>query len=498
LNILLDRLKEIVLSVLPVSAIVLILSFTLVSMETAQILRFILGALLIVLGLSIFLFGIEIGIIPVGNLLGAHLIKTNKLAIVVAGGIVLGFIVAIAEPDLHILAGQVNSVTSGLVPKLNLVIAVSIGIGLLLSFGFARIAYGLPIHMTITGIYAIIFFLGLFLSPEFLAISFDAAGAVTGVLVVPFVLALARGISASRKDSKASEADSFGLLGITATGTVITVMIMSLVSKAGKLSDGIEGSLNIIHSDHVIRPFIEVAPVVGGEALIALLPLVIMLFIFQKLTSALSRKAFNMILKGFVYTFIGLVLFLIGANAGFMEIGSVVGHRLASLNNKSIVIVSGFVVGLVAMLAEPSVHVLTQQIEEVTSGYIQRKLVLAAICIGVGIAVALFILKILVPGIKLWHYLFAGYMISIILSYFVPRLFVGMAFDSGTASSGPMTATFILAFTQGIAEAVEGTNVFIDGFGAVAMVTMTPVLTLQFLGMIFKIKSRKKDTESNE
>lgn len=150
------------------------------------------------------------------------------------------------------------------------------------------------------------------------------------------------------------------------------------------------------------------------------------------------------------------------------------------------------------MLAEPSVHVLTQQIEEVTSGYIQRKLVLAAICIGVGIAVALFILKILVPGIKLWHYLFAGYMISIILSYFVPRLFVGMAFDSGTASSGPMTATFILAFTQGIAEAVEGTNVFIDGFGAVAMVTMTPVLTLQFLGMIFKIKSRKKDTESNE
>lgn len=493
MNILLDRFKEILLSVLPVSVIVLILSFTLVSMETAQILRFVLGALLIVIGLSIFLFGIDIGIIPIGNLLGAYLIKTNRLTIVVVGGIVLGFIVAIAEPDLHILAGQVNSVTAGLVPKLNLVLAVSIGVGLLLSFGFVRIAYGIPIHITMTVIYAITFILGLFLSSEFLAISFDSAGAVTGVLVVPFILALARGISALRKDSRASEADSFGLLGITATGTVIMVMIMSIVSKAGKISGTIDGSLDLIHSDHIIRPFIKAAPVIAGEALIALVPLVILLFIFKKITFQLSRRAFNTILKGLLYTFIGLVLFLVGANAGFMEIGSVVGYQLASLNNKSIVIVLGFVVGFVAMLAEPSVHILTHQIEDVTSGYIPRKVVLAAICIGVGIAVVLFILKLLVPGIKLWHYLFLGYAISIILSYFVPRLFVGMAFDSGTASSGPMTATFILAFTQGIAEAIEGVNVFIDGFGAVAMVTLTPVLTLQVLGMIFKIKSRKKE-----
>jgi len=176
-----------------------------------------------------------------------------------------------------------------------------------------------------------------------------------------------------------------------------------------------------------------------------------------------------------------------------MEIGTAVGYQLASLDNKYIVVVMGFIIGFVSMLAEPSVHILTHQIEDVTSGYIQRKIVLVAICIGVGIAVALFILKILIPGIKLWHYLFLGYMVSIALSYFVPRLFVGIAFDSGTVSSGPMTATFILAFTQGIAEAVEGTNVLIDGFGAVAIVTLTPVLTLQVLGMILKIKTYKKE-----
>ena len=493
MNILLDRFKEILLAVLPVSVIVLILSFTLLSIETTQVLRFSLGALFIVLGLSIFLFGVDIGITPIGNLLGAYLIKTNKPAIVIGGGILLGLIVAIAEPDLHILAGQVNAVTAGLLPKSTLVIVVSVGVGLMLSFGFARIAYGIPIHKALTVIYGLILLMGIFLSPEMLAISFDAAGAVTGVLLVPFVLALATGISAFRRDSKASEEDSFGLLGITATGTVMTVMLMSILSKAGGISENVAGNLEMTHSDEIIRPFIEVAPVITGEALVALLPLVVILLVFKKLSFQLSKRMFRTILKGLSYTFIGLVLFLIGANAGFMEIGTAVGYQLASLDNKYIVVVMGFIIGFVSMLAEPSVHILTHQIEDVTSGYIQRKIVLVAICIGVGIAVALFILKILIPGIKLWHYLFLGYMVSIALSYFVPRLFVGIAFDSGTVSSGPMTATFILAFTQGIAEAVEGTNVLIDGFGAVAIVTLTPVLTLQVLGMILKIKTYKKE-----
>lgn len=493
MNILLDRFKEILLAVLPVSVIVLILSFTLLSIETTQVLRFSLGALFIVLGLSIFLFGVDIGITPIGNLLGAYLIKTNKPAIVIGGGILLGLIVAIAEPDLHILAGQVNAVTAGLLPKSTLVIVVSVGVGLMLSFGFARIAYGIPIHKALTVIYSLILLMGIFLSPEMLAISFDAAGAVTGVLLVPFVLALATGISAFRRDSKASEEDSFGLLGITATGTVMTVMLMSILSKTGGISENVAGNLEMTHSDEIIRPFIEAAPVITGEALVALLPLVVILLVFKKLSFQLSKRMFRTILKGLAYTFIGLVLFLIGANAGFMEIGAAVGYQLASLDNKYIVVVMGFIIGFVSMLAEPSVHILTHQIEDVTSGYIQRKIVLVAICIGVGIAVALFILKILIPGIKLWHYLFLGYMVSIALSYFVPRLFVGIAFDSGTVASGPMTATFILAFTQGIAEAVEGTNVLIDGFGAVAIVTLTPVLTLQVLGMILKIKTYKKE-----
>lgn len=495
MNVLAERFKEVLLSVFPITAIVLILHFTLVPLEIPQLLRFLLGALLIIFGLSIFLFGVDIGITPIGNLMGSSLLKTNKIALVVIGGIILGFVASVAEPDIHILGGQVEAVTNGAISKVSIVVIVSLGIGLLLAVGFARIAYNISMKKTFTFIYLLIFILGLLVTPEFLAIAFDGAGAVTGALTVPFILALGIGMSSLQKDSKAAEEDSFGLVGITATGAVITVMIMGIISNPGEMTGSIESSL--LQTDSIIAPFIQQVPIISMEVIIALLPIVILLLIFQKKSFKLSNKALGRILKGLLYSFIGLVLFLVGVNAGFMEVGTIVGHRLTLLDNKLIVVIIGFIVGLVTILAEPSAHVLTQQIEEVTSGYIKRKAVLATMCIGVGLAVGLFVLKILVREIQLWHYLFGGYFISLVLSYIVPPLFVGMAFDSGTVSSGPMTATFILAFAQGVADAAEGANVLTDGFGAVAMVTMVPVITVMVLGLIFKIKSRKEGIEQN-
>ena len=259
------------------------------------------------------------------------------------------------------------------------------------------------------------------------------------------------------------------------------------------MTGSIESSL--LQTDSIIAPFIQQLPTISMEVIIALLPIVILLLIFQKKYFKLSNKALGRILKGLLYSFIGLVLFLVGVNAGFMQVGTIVGYKLTIMDNKFIVVIIGFIIGLLTILAEPSVHVLTHQIEDVTSGYIRRNVVLVTMCIGVGLAVSLFVLKILVREIQLWHYLFTGYFVSVALSYVVPPLFVGMAFDSGTVSSGPMTATFILAFAQGVADAVEGANVLTDGFGAVAMVTMVPVITVQILGLIFKIKSRKEGIE---
>lgn len=489
MDVLTQKLKEVLLAVLPITIIVLILNFTITPLETTLLIRFLLGAFFIILGLSIFLFGIDIGITPIGHLLGTILTKTNKIWYIGIASLLLGFFISVAEPDLHILAGQVDFVTSGLIPMSYIIIIVSVGIAVMLSLGLIRIVYNQPLHILLTITYIIIFILAIFTSPEFLAISFDASGATTGALTVPFILALAAGVSALKKDSVASEEDSFGLVGVTSTGAIISVMMVSIFSKIDKISASLEYSLE--QSASIIAPYLQNIPKISAEIFLALFPLIIIFIITQSKTYKLPRKSRRKILKGIFYTFIGLVLFLTGVNAGFMDVGSTIGYKLTSLENKSWVIFIGFILGLVTILAEPAVHVLTHQIEDVTSGYVKRRFVLTALSIGVGCAVAFSILRIIIPGLQLWHFLLPGYLLSIIMTYFVPELFVGIAFDSGGVASGPMTATFILAFAQGAAEAIEGANVLIDGFGVIAMVALTPIIALQILGLMYKIMIRK-------
>lgn len=496
MSVIISKLKEVLFSVLPITAIVIILNFTLTPIDTPLIIRFLIGAVLIILGLTIFLIGVDIGITPIGNTMGAKIVKSNKVWIVVIAGLLLGFFISIAEPDLHILAGQVDSVTSGLISKSIIVVVVSLGIATMLSLGLTRIVYNFPLYKLLSILYGVILILAVFTSPEFMAIAFDASGATTGALTVPFILALAIGVSKLKKDSKSSEKDSFGLVSIASAGAIIAVMIMSIISKTDKITGALENTHAL--SESIIAPFVQKFPVIAGEVIIALAPILIIFLIFQKVSFKLSKSTVRKILFGMLYTLIGLVLFLLGVNAGFMEVGSAVGVKLASMDNHVYVILVGFILGMVTILAEPAVYVLTHQIEDVTSGYVKRKVVIVTLAIGVALAVALSIIRILIPEIQLWHYLLPGYIISIAMTYFVPKLFVGIAFDSGGVASGPMTATFILAFTQGAAEAIEGANVLVDGFGVIAMVAMTPIIALQILGFIFKVKSKKGGIDNNE
>lgn len=490
MNVLFSKLKEVLYAVLPITVMVLILSLTLVPLDIPQILQFIMGAVFIIVGLSIFLFGIDTGIIPIGQMVGKTIAKSNKIWIVIISGLLLGFFISIAEPDLHILAGQIEMVTSGVISKVSIVIVVSIGIGMLIATGLVRIVYNFPLYKLLLILYVIIFVLAIFTSPEFLAISFDASGATTGALTVPFILALALGVSSLKKDSKASEKDSFGLVAIASTGAIITVMIMNIVTQTNQLSGSLEAVTT--NTQSILSPFLDELLTVTFEIIMALLPILIVFLVFKKISYKMSRKTIRKTLIGILFTFIGLVLFLVGVNAGFMDVGSVVGYHIASLDHNAYIILIAFALGVVTILAEPAVHVLTNQIEDVTSGYVKRSIVLVTLSIGVGLAVLLSIVRILVPGLHLWHYLLPGYLIALALTFIVPKLFVGIAFDSGGVASGPMTATFILAFVQGAAEGIEGADVLVDGFGMIALVAMTPLIALQVLGLIFKIKSRKK------
>ncbi len=484
------------MAVLPIALIVIILNFALVPLGQMNFLRFLLGTVLVIIGLSIFLFGVDLSVSRIANLIGNHLTRSNSVKIVLAAGLILGFFISIAEPDLHILANQVNGVTGGMITKNSILVTVSIGIAFMLSLGLFRILFAVPLKIILWVIYGLIFVLTLFTTPEFLAISFDASGATTGAMAVPFILALAVGVASQNKKTLRSEEDSFGLVGLISTGAILGVLILGIFLKPGNLS-GSELEAAVEYST-LLGPFIHHFPIIAKEIALALFPILLIFVLGQKLVFKVSKKVYRSILMGSLYTFVGLVLFLTGVNAGFMEAGEIVGSGLYELGYPWLTVLISFILGLVVILAEPAVYVLTSQIEEITAGHIRRKVVLIALSIGVAFAVALSVVRILVPGLELWHFLLPGYIIAIVLSVIVPNLFVGIAFDSGGVASGPMTATFILAFAQGIANSTPDADVLIDGFGIIAMVAMAPILALQILGLIYKIKSVKGGLTGNE
>jgi len=496
LSLLYEKFKEVLYSVLPIVALVLLLHFTLTPLAVSVLTRFLIGSAFVIFGLTIFLAGVDNGITPIGNSMGSTIARSNKLWFVAIAGLILGFAIAVAEPDLHILAGQVDAVTSGIISRVSIVVVVSLGIAVMLALGLVRIVFSFPLYKMLAITYVVILILALFTSPEFLAIAFDASGATTGALTVPFMLALAMGTSRMKKDSKSAEKDSFGLVGIASSGAILGVLVMGVISPVKELTGILPN--NGSDTESVFLPFLQKIPQISFEVLAAMTPIIIIYFISRHFQTKTSGRLHRKTLFGLLFTFIGLVIFLVGVNAGFMEVGATVGYKLAMLDSKVFIILVAFVLGTVTVLAEPAVSVLTHQIEDVTSGYVKRKAVSLSLSLGVGLAVALSIVRILTPGLQLWHYLLPGYIIAIAMMFFVPKLFVGIAFDSGGVASGPMTATFILAFAQGAAEAIESASVMIDGFGVIAMVAMTPLIALQTLGLIFMVKSRKRGLASDE
>nr|WP_276939047.1 DUF1538 domain-containing protein [Helcococcus sueciensis] len=490
MNLIYEKLKEMTSTVLPITIIVMIINFTLIPLETPVIIRFILASILIIIGLTIFLLGVDIGITPFGEKVGNTVARGNNIFIVILSGLILGFFISIAEPGLLVLGGQVQAVTSGAISAITLFIVVSIGLAFMISVGFIRIFYNLSLRNILIVVYSVIFGLAIFSSEEFLGIAFDASGATTGVLAVPFILSLSTGVSKLKKDSIAGETDSFGLVSLASSGAIVGVLILDLLSGSNEFSESLSSS--ITQTNSILKPYIQTLPSQALEAFVSLSPILIIYILMQIFIFKLGKRENRKIITGFIFAFVGLVIFLTAVNAGFMDVGTIIGEKLIAIDKDFWLIIISFAIGVVTILAEPAVYVLTRQIEDVTSGYVKKRAVSICLALGVGIAISLSALRILIPSLKLWHILLPGYIISFILSFITPKLFVGIAFDAGGVATGPMTATFILGYIQGAANSSNTASLLIDGFGMIALVAMMPIITLQALGIIFKLKSKKK------
>ncbi|MGP1594068.1 MAG: DUF1538 domain-containing protein [Treponema sp.] len=493
MNVLTEKFKEVLFSVLPISILIIILNALFVHAEFGFLLQFICGVCFICLGLTIFLFGIDIGITPIGDLMGQTITARNKISIVLIGGIILGFFISIAEPDLQILGSQVMEVTKGTISQQWLVIIVSIGVAVFLSVGLFSIVYHVQQPTIFILSYLLILVLSFFSVSEGISIAFDSSGATTGAITVPFILAIAAGVSRMKKDSLASETDSFGLVGMVSAGAIISVLFITLVKKLPAFDDAFVPNMQSA-SEHIGTVIAYALRHAASESALSLLPIAAIFLTVNTFSLHLKKSTLTVIIKGLIITFIGLTLFLAGVKAGFLDFGFIIGSKIGATANTPLILLIGAFIGCVVILAEPAVYVLTKQIENVSSGHIPRKLVLIFLAIGVSTAAMLSMLRIITPAFQLWHILLPGYFIALMLTKIVPSLFVGIAFDAGGVASGPMTATFVLSFAQGVASATPTANVLIDGFGIIAAVALAPVISLQILGLIVYLKQRiRKD-----
>ncbi len=477
---LMEKVVESVAAVLPITLIVLALSVTIAPLSTGTLILFLFGALLLVLGMGFFTLGADMSMIPMGEGMGAQMSKAKNIIIPLIACFVLGLLVTIAEPDLQVLAKQVPAV-----PDLILIFTVAIGVGILLVAAELRMLLKIPLSYTFLFFYVIVFLL-VFLTPDnFIAVSFDSGGVTTGPITVPFIMAFGIGMASVRSD-KNSSADSFGLIGFSSIGPILSVLILGMFYKPSNSSYAATEIANIVTTKDAAVEFLRAFPVFAKEVAIAILPIVVIFIIFQLITKRFHGTQILRIISGFIYTYIGLVLFLTGVNVGFMPAGQLIGAALAGGSMKWMLVPIGMLIGYFIVKAEPAVQVLKKQVEEISNGSITQKTIGLSLSISIALSVGLAMLRILL-GIPILYFLIPGYLIALVMTFFVPQLFTGIAFDSGGVASGPMTATFLLPFAMGACEAVGG-NILTDAFGIVAMVAMTPLVTIQLLGLAANIK----------
>ena len=472
-----SKLRESLAAVLPITAIVLILSFTIAPMPIGTLLLFILGAALLIAGTGLFTLGADVAMMPIGQAIGQKLSQSNKTFLIMGVCLVIGIAVTVAEPDLQVLARQVPAV-----PDMTLIITVAVGVGVFLMVAFLRMKFGIALRYFIVGLYGLVFLLACFVPAEFLAVAFDSGGVTTGPITVPFIIAMGAGLAAlTGKDE-----DAFGVVAICSVGPILAVMVLGLFFDTSDLAYTPFAIPEIQTSQEAFELFMVDLPLYLKEVALGLLPIMAIFFVAQAVSLRMDKAELRGVLRGVVITYVGLVLFLLGANVGFMPAGHYLGEVLAGECPWWVLVGVAALVGYFIVAAEPAVHVLNKQVEDVTDGAVRHTSMGRCLAIGVAVASGLAMLRVCFH-IPVMAVLVPGYLAAILFSFRTPAIFTSIAFDSGGVASGPMTATFLLPFAMGACTAVGG-NVLMDAFGVVALVAMTPLITVQVMGLVAERK----------
>ncbi len=481
-----DKFQESIASVLPITIIVLLLCFTVAPIPNNMLVSFLMGAVLLIVGMAFFTLGADTAMTPIGTKVGSCITKSRKVWLIVFVSFLLGIIITISEPDLQVLANQVPNI-----PNAVLIGAVALGVGVFLVIAMLRILFGISLNILLIGFYIVVFGLATLVPKNFWAVAFDSGGVTTGPMTVPFIMALGVGVSAIRSDRHAGN-DSFGLVALCSIGPILAVLVLGLMYPSEAAYTPVEIP-EMENSQEMILLFVHGLPHYAKEVAIALAPIVAFFFLFNTFYIKMPKKPLISISVGLIFTYVGLVLFLTGVNVGFMPVGNYIGKLIGSKSFNWILLPIAMLIGYFIVKAEPAVHVLNKQVEDLTAGSIPARAMELSLSIGVATSLGLAMIRVL-TGISVMYFLVPGYVLALGLSFFTPKIFTSIAFDSGGVASGPMTATFLLPFAMGACEAIGGPERIVsDAFGVVAMVAMTPLITIQLLGVEYKFRTRKEN-----
>lgn len=487
-----DKIIESLTSILPIALIIIVLSMTFTPLGSGTFVLFMVGVVLLILGLGCFTLGADMSMLVIGEKIGSAMTHSRKIWLIALLSFVIGIIVTIAEPDLQILAEQVPAVAEK-VPQLGnylLIITVAVGVGIFLTVAMLRIVLRIRLSVLLIIFYVAAFILSIFVSDEFWAVSFDSGGVTTGPMTVPFIMSLGVGVASIRSDKNGQD-DSFGLVALSSVGPIVAVLTLGIVFDIKGVEYEVTSPAVVENTQDVLFQYLHGFGDYALEVLIALSPILAFFLLFQLVSRSFHKKQIIRIFMGFLYTFVGLVLFLTGANVGFMPVGSEIGKTLAALWDGWMLIPVGMIIGYFVVSAEPAVHVLNKQVERVSAGAISSSAMKKGLCIGVCCAIGLAMLRILL-NVNIMYFLIPGYVIALGLTFFTPPMFTGIAFDSGGVASGAMVSSFVLPMAIGACSTLQGTgSVMTLAFGCVSFVALAPLISIQILGIVYRRKTHK-------
>ena len=480
---LIEKLKESLAAVVPITLIVMGISVLLVPLELGTVVMFFVGALMLIVGMGFFQLGAEISMTPMGKGIGSELAGSRRLPVILGVGFLMGAIITMAEPDLQVLANQVPAI-----PNRVLVLTVAVGVGVFLALAILRILLKIRLSVLLMCLYLGLIVLSFFVPADFLAVAFDSGGVTTGPITVPFIMAMGVGLASVRGDKSAGD-DSFGLVALSSVGPVLAVLVLGCFYDPGQASYSLSDVAEVATTRDVARVFALEVPGYAAEVLTSFLPIAGVFVVFQLISRRYRARQIRQILVGFLYTYVGLVFFLCGVNVGFSPVGAALGQALAASAWRWLLVPLGMLIGYFIVKAEPAIQVLNHQVQDVTNGSISAGAMNLCLSVGVAVSVGLAMLRVL-TGVPVQWILIPGYLIALVLSRLVPPLFVGIAFDSGGVASGPMTTPILLPRSLGACEALGG-NAMTDAFGVVALVALTPLIAIQIMGLVYQYKQNR-------